>query len=174
MVRVIGSMKLGWVTASLFVQKLQAYPQQNALAAALQEYGRLVRTLHIMRWYAYPEERRRILRQLNKGEALHDLRAALMIANKGTLRHPRGEVLAHQASCLNLVTNAVIIWNTVYMAAVVEQLKQEGYPVHDSDLAHVWPTRYAHVNVYGKYHFNIEEVHRRHGLRPLRQPGRRG
>jgi len=174
MLRVIGSMKLGWVTASLFVQKLQAYPQQNALAVALQEYGRLVRTLHIMRWYAYPEERRRILRQLNKGEALHDLRAALMIANKGTLRHPRGEVLAHQASCLNLVTNAVIIWNTVYMAAVVEQLKQEGYPVHDSDLAHVWPTRYAHVNVYGKYHFNIEEARGRHGLRPLRQPGRRG
>jgi TnpA family transposase len=174
MVRVIGSMKLGWVTASLFVQKLQAYPQQNALAAALQEYGRLVRTLHTMRWYASPEERRRILRQLNKGEALHDLRAALMIANKGTLRHPRGEHLAHQASCLNLLTNAVIIWNTVYMAAVVEQLQQEGYPVHDSDLAHVWPTRYAHINVYGKYHFNIEEARERHGLRPLRQPGRRG
>ena len=48
------------MTASLFVQKLQAYPQQNALAASLQEYGRLVRTLHIMRWYASPEERRRI------------------------------------------------------------------------------------------------------------------
>src|SRR5205823_6206914 len=40
MVRVAGSMKLGWVTASLLVQKLQAHPQQNALAAALQEYGR--------------------------------------------------------------------------------------------------------------------------------------
>jgi TnpA family transposase len=39
------------------------------------------------------------------------------------------EVLAHQASCLNLVTNAVIGWNTVSMTAVVEQLQQEGYPV---------------------------------------------
>jgi hypothetical protein len=47
------------------------------------------------------------------------------------------------------VTNAVIVWNTVYMAAVVEQLKHEGVPVHDSDLAHVWPTRYAHINMYG-------------------------
>src|SRR5207245_3885720 len=28
MVRVAGSMKLGWVTASLLVQKLQAHPQQ--------------------------------------------------------------------------------------------------------------------------------------------------
>jgi len=174
MMRATGSIKLGWVTASLLVQKLQAYPQQNALARALQEYGRLARTLHILRWYAYPEERRRFLRQLNKGEALHDLRAFLMVANKGQLRQSRGEALTHQALCLNLVTNAVIVWNTVYMAAVVEQLKQEGYPVQESDLAHVWPTRYAHINVYGKYHFNVEEAHARKGLRPLQSPGRRG
>lgn len=94
-----------------------------------------------------------------------------MVANKGQLRHKRPEELTHQALCLNLVTNAVIVWNTVYMAAVIEQLKQEGYPVHDSDLAHVWPTRYAHLNVYGKWHFNVEEGWRRQGLRPLRQPG---
>jgi TnpA family transposase len=172
MLRAAGSMKLGWVTASLFVQKLQAHPQQNALARALQEYGRLARTLHILRWYAYPEERRRFLRQLNKGEALHDLRAALVLANKGQLRQRRGETLSHQALCLNLVTNAVIVWNTVYMAAVIEQLKQEGTPVQDSDLAHVWPTRYAHINMYGKYHFNVEEAQGRQGLRPLRSPGR--
>ena len=76
-----------------------------------------------------------------------------------------------QALCLHLVTNAVIVWNTVYMVAVVEQLKQEGYPVQEQDLAHVWPTRYRHINTYGKYHFNVEEEWKRHGLRPLRQPG---
>jgi TnpA family transposase len=135
MLRVAGSLKLSWVTASLLVQKLQAYPQKNALTVVLQEYGRLVRTLHILRWYTDQEERRRILRQLNKGEALHDLRVFLVVANKGHLRHPRGEVLAHQASCLYLVTNAVIVWNTVYMAAAVAQLKQEGYPLDEADLA---------------------------------------
>ena len=57
----------------------------------------------------------------SKGEVLHDLRAALMIANKGQLRHRRGEALTHQALCLNLVTNAVIVWNTVYMAAVASK-----------------------------------------------------
>ena len=36
--------------------------------------------------------------------------------------------------------------------AVVGQGQQEGYPVQDSDLANVWPTRYAHLNIYGKYH----------------------
>ena len=45
--------------------------------------------------------------------------------------------------------------------------------MQDNDLAHIWPTRYAHINVYGKYHFNLDEARRRQGLRPLRQPGRK-
>ena len=60
------------------------------------------------------------------------------------------------------------------MAAAVEQLKQEGYPLDETDLAHIWPMRYAHLNIYGKYRFNVEETRGRQGLRPLRQPGRRG
>jgi TnpA family transposase len=171
MLRAAGSMKLGHVTASLLVQKMQAYPQQNALALALQEYGRLIRTIHVLKWYANNDDRRRVMRQLNKGEALHDLRAYLMIANKGQLRRKRGDELVNQASCLNLITNAVILWNTVYMAEAIAQLKWEGYPLNERDLSHIWPTRYEHINVYGRYHFNIEEAQRRKGLRPLRQSG---
>ena len=125
----------------------------------------------MLRWYANRDDRRRVMRQLNKDESLHDLRAYLMIANKGHVRRNRSEDLANQASCLNLVTNAVILWNTVYMAEVVAQLRREGCPVHDSDLARVWPTRYGHLNVYGRFHFNVEEAQRRKGLRPLRGAG---
>jgi hypothetical protein len=35
LLRVAGSLKFGWVTASLLVQTLQAYPQKNALTAVL-------------------------------------------------------------------------------------------------------------------------------------------
>ncbi len=37
LLRVAGSLKRGWVTASLLIGKLQAYPRQNPLARALQE-----------------------------------------------------------------------------------------------------------------------------------------
>ena len=148
-------MKLGHVTASLLLQMLQAYPQQNALAQPLQEYGiGWSDTLHVLRWYADRDDRRRVMRQLNKGESLHDLRAYLMIANKG--RTPEPQLLANQASCLNLVTNAVILWNTVYMAEAVAQLRREGYQMAKKtvDLARVWPTRYGHLNVYARFHFD--------------------
>ena len=94
-----------------------------------------------------------------------------MIANKGHVRRKRGEDLANQASCLKLVTNAVILWNTVYMSQVVTQLRCGGYPANDSDLARVWPARYEHLNVYGRFHFGVETAQRRKGLRPLRRAG---
>jgi TnpA family transposase len=50
LLRLAGSLKLGWVTASLFISKLQAYPRQHVLARALQAYGRLVKTRFILRY----------------------------------------------------------------------------------------------------------------------------
>ena len=170
MLRLAGSLKLGWVTASLVIQKLQASPRKSELARALQEYGRLIKTLHILGWYESSETRRRANRQLNKGEALHALRAYLSVGNRGVLRRKTDEGLAHQVGCLNLLTNAVILWNSVYMHEVVEQLKQEGLEIDEENLKHVWPTRFEHINVYGKYEFNLDEAKRRQGLRKLRCP----
>lgn len=57
------------------------------------------------------------------------------------------------------------------MSEVVAQLRGEGYPVDDSDLGRVWPARYEHLNVYGRFHFDVETAQRRKGLRPLRGVG---
>jgi TnpA family transposase len=170
LLRVVGSLKLGWVTASLFISKLQAYPRQNSLTRALQEYGRLIKTLFILRYLESEEYRRRINAQLNKGEALHALRRFLFFANEGKIRRKDEEDQLNQASCLNLVTNAVVAWNTVYLAAALDALTVAGYPVQEDDLVHLSPARYEHINPYGKYQFEVEAEWSRKTLRPLRHP----
>ncbi|MBV8265243.1 MAG: Tn3 family transposase, partial [Planctomycetaceae bacterium] len=45
LLRVAGSLKRGPVTASLLIGQLQASPRRNALTRALQEYGRVAKTL---------------------------------------------------------------------------------------------------------------------------------
>jgi Tn3 transposase DDE domain-containing protein len=80
------------------------------------------------------------------------------------------EELRNQAGCLNLVINAVVTWNTVYMAAVIDQLRAEGRTVNEEDIARLSPARYEHINPYGKYRFEVEEGLSRSRLRPLRQP----
>ena len=169
LLRVAGSLKRGWVTASLLIGKLQSYPRKNQLTRALQEYGRLVKTIFILRYLESEPLRRRINTQLNKGEALHGLREFLLFANKGVLRKKQEEELMNQAGCLNLVTNAVVTWNTVYMAAVIDRLRAEGKRVNEEDIARLSPARYEHINPYGKYRFVVEEGLSRSRLRPLRQ-----
>ncbi len=134
MLRLVGSLKMGWVTASLIIQKLQAFPRKHPLMRALQEYGRLIKTIHLLRWYADQTNRRRLKRQLNKGEALHSLRSHLFYANQGELKTQQDDQLLNQVGCLNLVTNAIIVWNTVYICEVVQQLRQEGQAIGDCRL----------------------------------------
>jgi TnpA family transposase len=168
--RVAGSLHLGYVTASLFISKLQARPQQNFLTRVLQEYGKLEKTIFILRYIQDPVFRRIINLQLNKGEQLHSLRQFIHFANEGKIRTHLEEEQINAASCLNLVVNAIILWNTVYMQAIIEQLRKEGYPVNDDDLKHLGPARYEHINPYGHYTFNVQQESERKGLRPLRQP----
>jgi TnpA family transposase len=163
--------KLGWVTASLLIGKMHALPRHNALTRALQEYGRLVKTIFVLRYLGSEDYRRRINLQLNKGEALHALRRFLFVANEGQIRRRHLEDQLNQAGCLNLVTNAVIVWNTIYMSAAIEQLRREGHQVDEADVRHLSPARYEHINVFGKYVFPVSEELNRKQLRPLRQPG---
>jgi TnpA family transposase len=69
--RTAGSLKLGWVTASLLIAKLQSSRRKNALTCGIQEYGRLNKTIFILRYLLTEQVQRRIGAQINKGEALH-------------------------------------------------------------------------------------------------------
>ncbi len=167
--RVAGSLKRGYVTASLLISRLQAYPRQGQLTKLLQEYGRLIKTLFVLRYLQDQALRQRVHAQLNKGEKLHDLRKFLFFAREGVVSQKYEEGQANQAACLNLLTNAVIVWNTIYMQAALDALQREGYPVQEEDLAHLWPARFAHIHNYGNYELNVETVRARPGLRPLRK-----
>ena len=147
----------------------QAGARENVLSRALRDLGRLVKTQFILRWIENPDYRRRIHRQLNKGEALHALRRFLFFAHQGKVQRRQADQQTNQVLCLNLVTNAIVTWNTVYMNAAIERLRAEGRIGRDIDPGHLSPALYGHVNPYGKYRFEIEG--RAPSLRPLRSPG---
>ena len=169
LLRLAGSMKMGWVTASLLIKKFHAMPKQNSLVKSLQEYGRMIKTIFILRYLASEDYRREINAQLNKGELLHALRRYLFVANEAQIRKSQPEEQLNQAACLNLMVNAVVVWNTVYMWEVISQLKAEGFKINEEDLKHLSSARYEHINVYGKYSFPVKEILSRQGLRPLRK-----
>ena len=170
LLRITGSLKHGWVSASLFISKLKSYPRQNNLAKALQEYGKIVKSIFILMYLSREDYQRGVNRQLNKGESLHDLRRFLFFANENEIRKSNIDDQTNQASCLTLVTNAVIIWNTKYIHAIIDQLEKEGATINSEDIKHILPCRFEHINKYGRYIFDLENRPEKGQLRTLRNP----
>ena len=108
MLRVAATIRHGHLPASLLVSRLQASARQNQLTRAIQEYGRIIKTISILRYLHDEGHRRRIHTQLNKGETLHALRRQLFFANQGQLRRRTTEDQDIQGECLTLLTNAII------------------------------------------------------------------
>ena len=54
----------------------------------------------------------RVQLQLNRGELRHALARWLFFANRGEFRTGDYEEIMNKASCLSLLSNAVLVWNT--------------------------------------------------------------
>lgn len=71
---------------------------------------------------------------------------------------------------LGFVTNAVVLWNTIYMDAALAHLASMGSPVSESDQERLSPLGFAHINFHGRFSFDLPETVQQGQLRPLRTP----
>ena len=130
--------------------------RQNTLAAALKEWGTLRRTIHAARYLSDPAYRRKIARQLNKGESLHALRRDLHYAQQGTIGKPLLADQTEQAWCLTVLTNSVITWVTEYYQLAVQELRAMGRDVPDEILARISPAHGENINFFGVITVDVE------------------
>ncbi|WP_137136512.1 Tn3 family transposase [Rhizobium sp. FKY42] len=170
LLRLAGSLKLGVVQAAGLTRTLQTNDRPTRLARALQELGRLIKTLYLLRFIDDESYRRRILIQLNRGEGRHQLARVIFHGKRGELRQRYRDGQEDQLGALGLVVNLVVLWNTIYMDAAIDQLVAEGYEVRPEDVARLSPLSFRHINMLGRYAFTVPEFVARGELRPLRDP----
>lgn len=149
--RLATSIKQGTVTASLMLRRLGSYPRQNGLAVALRELGRIERTLFILDWLQSVELRRRVQAGLNKGEARNALARAVFFNRLGEIRDRSFEQQRYRASGLNLVTAAIVLWNTIYLERATNALRELGKPIDNTLLQFLSPLGWEHINLTGDY-----------------------
>jgi TnpA family transposase len=151
LVRLAASLKDRLTPAHVVMQRLANANASDRLAGALSQLGRLIKTLHILRYIQDEKLRDAIQLQLNRGEFRHTLAKSLFFANWGTFRSGDYEEVMNKASCLSLLSNAVLVWNTVHIDRIVEQLRATGHEVKDEELARASPLLHAHVIPNGSY-----------------------
>lgn len=152
--RLKASIAAGLVPPSVILKKLAASPRQNRLNQALREMGRIERSIFICDWLLDTKLRRRSHAILNKGESRHALARAIFLHQLGELRNRVAETMAYRASGLNLVVNAIILWNTVYLSRAVDYISSQGIIIPDELLSQVAPLPWAHIALTGDYLWN--------------------
>lgn len=152
--RLKASIGAGLVPPSVILKKLAASPRQNRLNQALREMGRIERSIFICDWLLDTRLRRRSHAILNKGESRHALARAIFLHQLGELRNRAAEAMAYRASGLNLVVNAIVLWNTVYLSRAVDYVRSQGIIIPEELLSSVAPLPWGHISLTGDYLWN--------------------
>jgi TnpA family transposase len=149
------------------------------LGDAIAHYGRIAKILHILRLADEPAYRRKIKVQANLQEGRHALARKIFHGKAGQLYQHYQDGMGDQIGAPGLVLNALVLFNTRYMDAAVTQLRADGFEVRDEDVARLSvrdedvarlsPFVRHHVNMLGRYSFQLPDLPG--GLRPLRHRG---
>jgi len=172
LLRVAGSLVTSQVRAYDLLRMFGRDGHPTPLGQAFIEYGRIAKTLHLLALVDPVDGsyQRRMNRQLTVQESRHRLGRKICHGHRGQIRQAYREGQEDQLAALGLVLNAVVLWNTRYLDAIVESLRGSGQPVRDEAVARLSPLGHAHLNCLGRYAFTTQPPAE---LRPLRDPNAR-
>jgi len=91
------------------MRTIQSGSRTSSLVRAIAELGRIAKTLFLLTYVDDEAYRRRILVQLNRGEARHRLARAVFHGQRGELSQRYREGQEDQLGALGLVVNAIIL-----------------------------------------------------------------
>ena len=168
MLRIVESLKLGTIRASELIRSLLRGKNPSTLSRAISELGKIPKTLYMLPYIDDENYRRRILTQLNRGEARHSVARVMFHGQRGEVRKRYREGQEDQLGALGLVLNSVVLWNTLYMNKAIDHLKSQGEKLSKDDVARLSPLIHEHINFLGRYSFSVSDSVIGGEFRPLR------
>jgi hypothetical protein len=88
----------------------------------------------------------------------------------GEIRDRSFEHQRYRASGLNLVTAAIVLWDTVYLERATTALQSHGQSLDTSLLQYLSPLGWEHINLTGDYVWRSNAKVGAGKFRPLRPP----
>lgn len=155
--RLIATIKLKETTASQLFKRLSSYSRQHPLYRALKQFGRIIKTIFLLKYIDDVELRQMIEKQLNKLESSNKFGKAVFHGKNQEFQYSTKEEQLIADGCKRLIENAIICWNYLYLSQKVHDSTSEK---ERKNLIHtimngsvvVW----QHINLQGEYDFSEE------------------
>ena len=157
--RFIATLRLKVATASQLFRRLNAYSRQHPLYQALKEFGKIPKTLFILKYVDDPALRQAIEKQLNKVEGSHKFAKAISFGHNQEFIQSEKEDQEIAEGCRRLIKNAIVCWNYLYLARELDTEKNE---VRRAELIEAIRNgsvvAWKHFNLHGEFDFSDERM----------------
>lgn len=171
MLRFVATIQLKVTTASQLFKRLNSYSRQHPLYQALKEFGKIPKTLFILKYRDDHEFRQAVEKQLNKGEGANKFSKAISFGHNNEFIQSEKEDQEIAEGCRRLIKNAIVYWNYLYLSRELaaeknEERKAELIEAIRNGSAATW----KHFNLHGEFDFSDERMVDSIGLAPPKNP----
>jgi TnpA family transposase len=152
--RLMVSLKLGKTTAYQVFKRLNSYAKQNPIEAAFKEFGRIIQTIFILKYYDDLALRQAIEKQLSHVELMNRFSKVVFFGQNQEFQVATKEEQERIILCRSVIQNAIVLWNYLYLSDLISKVEQQEeieeiiLTVRNST-ALTW----KHINFIGEYDF---------------------
>lgn len=139
--------------ASTILKRLSAYTHQHPLQDALKEFGRIIKSIFVLKYVDDVTWRQAIEKQLNKGELANKFASAVSFAGQGITEAYR-EDQEISALCKTILQNIIILWNYIELTRIIMRSNKEGREAMLANITSASILTWQHVNLHGTYDFS--------------------
>ncbi len=157
--RFMATIKARKTKASQLLKRLSSYSRYHPLYRAIKEFGKIIKSIFLLKYFDEVELRQAIEKQLNKLESSNKLAKAVFYGNNQEFQYATKEEQCIAEGCKRLIENAIICWNYLYLARSIyltESENEKNKIIQAIKLKSVIVWR--HINLHGEYDFSYEKL----------------
>lgn len=152
--RLIVTIKLKDATASQIFKRLSSYSKQHPLYCALKEFGRIIKTIFILRYIDDVELRKMIEKQLNRIELSNKFAKAISFDNNHEMLYGSKEEQDIAINAQQLIQNSIVLWNKLFLSQKIVSTDDAAARAQIVEIVSNGSTQsWGHLNFSGEYDF---------------------
>jgi TnpA family transposase len=152
--RLMATIILRETKTSVILKRFNSYEEKNVFYDALQEFGKIIKSLFILKYIDDVKLRQAIQKQLNRGELANKFSDAIFFAENRELSQVTGEEQEIAMMCKVIIQNCIVLWNyltlTKQMMDATEEERNDIITIVTNGSIFTW----AHINMLGIYDFS--------------------
>ncbi|CZP45321.1 Transposase and inactivated derivatives%2C TnpA family [Legionella pneumophila] len=151
--RLIATIKLREHRASTILKRMGEYSNQHPLQEALKEFGRVIKSIFMLKYFDDVDLRQTIEKQLNKGELANKFSGAISFADQNLLEaHSEDQEIS--VMCRTIIQNIIILWNYIELTKIIMRSDPDERVLLLENILSASILTWQHVNLHGTYDFS--------------------